>query len=505
MHRTLPVWISAGVVAAAGIVPVPPQAQVRAVQLANTAESPLGDGTALIMGPSGIPIPTQAYADAVDELYLQPRDFTGTTQILATPEGLYPITGVKSLELDPSVDQGRQILDAAIQNQTADAANPTVVFGFSQSSTVASQTMQDLADHHVPGDDVHFVLVGDPNAPNGGLLERFNVPIDGHSPSVPSLGITFNGATPDDLYPTDIYSTEYDGFADFPRYPIDLLSDLNALLGILFEHTAYLGLTPDQIASAVELPTSTTDTLTDYYMVPADSLPLLAPLQLIPGIGQPLYDLYEPDMRILVNLGYGSIDHGWDPGPADVPTTFDLFPTDLDWGEVATALVNGAQQGISNAIEDLLDPANYQAPALDDIPFLQPLLNSAAAFGFDLNGPLNELLKAGLDFIGFPFPGATLASSPTDIIDDLTAVVSADYATLLPVADTVTALLTTLPAIGASFIADQLADGDLLGAIGEPIAALTGLLPFALFFGVGAPVLEAAGGTLANLVELFDL
>jgi len=32
-----------------------------------------------------------------------------------------------------------------------------------------------------------------------------------------------------------------------------------------------------------------------YYIIPAESLPLLDPLRLIPIIGQPLYDLLEPD------------------------------------------------------------------------------------------------------------------------------------------------------------------------------------------------------------------
>ena len=36
---------------------------------------------------------------------------------------------------------------------------------------------------------------------------------------------------------------------------------------------------------------------TTYYMIPADSLPLLDPLQLIPVIGQPLDDLLEPERR----------------------------------------------------------------------------------------------------------------------------------------------------------------------------------------------------------------
>ena len=101
------------------------------------ADSPLGDGTALVMGGSSIPIPPQSYVNAADTLYLQPRDFTGTPQALDTPEGFYPTTGVNSLTADASEAQGAQILNGAITGQIADgnvdAANPVVVFGYSQS------------------------------------------------------------------------------------------------------------------------------------------------------------------------------------------------------------------------------------------------------------------------------------------------------------------------------------------------------------------------------------
>jgi hypothetical protein len=78
-------YITAGVVIAGAsliavtpVAPATPDVQVRAVRLTSgdSADSPLGDGTALIMGGSGIPIPPQTYLDAADTLYLQPRDFT---------------------------------------------------------------------------------------------------------------------------------------------------------------------------------------------------------------------------------------------------------------------------------------------------------------------------------------------------------------------------------------------------------------------------------------------
>jgi hypothetical protein len=55
-----------------------PHVQMRDVRLTSgdAADSPLGDGTALVMGGSAIPIPPQTYVEAADTLYLQPRDFT---------------------------------------------------------------------------------------------------------------------------------------------------------------------------------------------------------------------------------------------------------------------------------------------------------------------------------------------------------------------------------------------------------------------------------------------
>ena len=107
--------------------------------------------------------------------------------------------------------------------------------------------------------------------------------MSGHSTvdqlNLASLGIAFNGATPSDDYVTNIYSLEYDGFTDFPRYPLNFLSDLNAFLGIEDLHGTYLnggvdgsGPTAAEIAGATLLPGSTrldgtADSLTNYYMI----------------------------------------------------------------------------------------------------------------------------------------------------------------------------------------------------------------------------------------------
>ena len=139
------------------------------------------------------------------------------------------------------------ILESTIAADQA-AGDTSTLFGYSQSSTVASYVMQQLDPSGTPQPDsgLQFLLVADPSNPNGGALERFAgfETTSGQTVSdplsLPSLGFVFDNATPADDYATSIYSLEYDGFADFPRYPLNFLSDLNAFLGIATLHGTYL-------------------------------------------------------------------------------------------------------------------------------------------------------------------------------------------------------------------------------------------------------------------------
>jgi hypothetical protein len=142
---------------------------------------------------------------------------------------------------------------------------------------------------------------------------------------------------------------------------------------------------------------------------------------------------------------------------------------------------------------------------------LSPLLSATHTFGFtDVASPsqlltnLPALLELAQNFLSgfanFPISDATLASPPSDIINDLTGTISADYATLLPIADTTNALLTSLPAEAANIFTDQA--GNPADAFDEAIGGFAGLVPFALFYGALAPVAESLAGTLVNLVDL---
>lgn len=105
------------------VLPTPPTQPLRSYDInlasSDTANSPLGDGTALIVGPSGVPFPTPTYVDSADQLYLQPHGFSGTLQPLFTPEGLSPATGVESLPITISASEGAELLDSAILKQIA--------------------------------------------------------------------------------------------------------------------------------------------------------------------------------------------------------------------------------------------------------------------------------------------------------------------------------------------------------------------------------------------------
>jgi hypothetical protein len=133
---------------------------------------------------------------------------------------------------------------------------------------------------------------------------------------------------------------------------------------------------------------------------------------------------------------------------------------------------------------------------------LAALVDAAYTSGLiDTLQPTSQELTQALLGGSFPLSDATLLSPPADIIDDLSATLSADYAALLPIADTVNALTTSLPAFEVSVFVDQLEAGNLIAAIGDPIAADVALVPFALFLGLG-PIANAVEGTLLNITGL---
>lgn len=321
-----------GLLAGAGLVDL--------ASMLNAARAFGDDGTALIMGYALTPTPDAPYESQVMDNFIDPSSplfagqptFPGYSPVMQyTPETDY----------QQGLSQGVTDLNAGIE-QYIEQGN-VVVYGYSESTSVATQEMINLDNAGQPlPNDLSFVLVEDLNNPNGGFFERF--------PSIPSLSLP---ATPaDSPYPTDIYTIEYSGTSDFPQYPSDLLADLNSMDGYVYLHPFLLPGYPTQfslseLAGAVPEPTSQGyDGSTEYFMIPTQDLPMLDLLRATPGVGPAMADLIQPDLRVLVDLGYD-----W-TGPANVATPAGVSPS-IDWSTVDAELAAGAQQGITAAEVDL--------------------------------------------------------------------------------------------------------------------------------------------------------
>jgi hypothetical protein len=458
--------------------------------------APTGPVTTLVLGASGLPIPPQDYIVGIPPLYINQFFPAGINVGLPTPEGLYPLTGINNLTLDVSVSQGVTILNNAIQSAVASGSTTVNVFGYSQSSTISSVVMQMLNPSNTPGGsllpsgvNLNFTLVGDPSNPNGGLLTRFP------GLSLPSLGITFGTATPDNSFPTHIYSIEYDGFADFPQYPIDFPADLNAFLGIIYLHGTYPFFTGDQILNAIPLTNTVGPTMTDYFILPTQNLPLLDPVRAIPLIGNPIADLVQPDLRVLVDLGYGSTTQGWSPDPPNVPTPFGVIPP-VSPITVAGALATGTQQGISAFANDI-SAMMSSPPNLSPAGLSNALMGSLGTGGAGVLPALTSALSSPASFI------AALQSANSNIINGISSSASAAYATLLPTADLANAIVTSVPSYDLNLFLDgveQVVNGDPVGglvyAFGAPLAADTALAT--LFGGFELRVLQHAATSIVG-------
>ena len=222
--------------------------------------------------------------------------------------------------------------------------------------------------------------------------------------------------------------------------------------------------------------------------MPTENLPLLEPLRLIPFIGNPLADLIQPVLKVIVDLGYGDPAHGFASAvqpDANVQVPFGLFP-EVNPLEVLGKLAAGVQQGVSDFFSDF-GPGGSVANEISAIA--TPVMNFMAAPSVD------GLISAVQNFI-------------STVADRITAAAAGVYAALLPTADIINALVTTLPAYDAVLALDgvqQAVDGDLIGgvinAVGLPIAADVGLATTAGLVGV-LVWLQAALAVVAPNVNL---
>jgi PE-PPE domain len=329
------------------------------------------DTTALILCGTTCPTPDASYIETVKNQYIAPThpgdiDYVPVT----TPEELWPFTGVMRLLglalgppslfgldapawpdepwwklsglFDLTANQSVQVGAAALQGAIANTdSEHVVIYALSQGAGVANVVKKRLAAQYPKGTegyvpDIDFVLSGDPNLPNGGLMSRFS------GLYIPILDFPFNGpAATDTLFDTVEIARQYDGFTDFPLYPLNLIADLNAIMGIVYMH---------MYSFDVSLPAEDPEESpafrgtygdTDYYIFETEDLPLFAPLRTL-GVPESVIDVVEPFFRVVVELGYDRSIHPWEPTPARLIPTFDP-------AEVGADLFDAIGEGINNA------------------------------------------------------------------------------------------------------------------------------------------------------------
>lgn len=347
--RTLARSLSVALVATVGVLVV-------ALSWSMSTAVLLTATTALFMGGTSMPNPGAGYRQAMTNNFIDPFFGThipaGSQFTVTTPEEFAPFQG--SLSFDDSVAQGVLDLAAAIEQHKDDAL---YIVGYSQSTRIQAITKRNIiaAAQAAGGEfddypDITFVMAADLNKPNGGLLSRLS-PFG----TAPFFEMTADGAAPTNSpenpsHPGDFalksldFSFVYDGFADFPVYPANLLAVANAIAGIEILHSTYpaqSGIGPG--SPDVFFQGSYGDT--DYYMISTELIPLLKPLESI-GVPRPLLLFLDEPARVLIETGY---ERGISPGQ---PTTIGLIP----FKNPITLALNLGQSvlvGIDDAAEDL--------------------------------------------------------------------------------------------------------------------------------------------------------
>lgn len=375
--------------------------------------------TALMMGGTGMPVLRMQWMESILADYIEPA--TGASY---APIGVdYPA----GLPVDHTVRIGLTDLQAAMaQQQASDPGAPYLIEGYSLSALIAVELKRQLAamvNAGQPAPEVTLALFGSGNRPSGGLFER----LDGLY--VPVLGVDANGAEPTDLgIPTIDFAAQYDGGADFPQYPINLLADLNAALGFIYVHGAYgdgavaglddIGgtaapLTGPFIDHYVEGSTATVLQQhgdTTFYLQPTAELPLLGPLRTL-GVPESLLNIVQPALRVIVEAGYDRSVPLWQPTPAQLFPTLDPVTFTIEFAKAVVQGVNnafgliGAQLPGYAALDGLLTTAQtwsaeqIGAPWHDAVSALNDAVNPISVF-LQLEGPIGHGVEEVLTATG---------------------------------------------------------------------------------------------------------
>ncbi|WP_343600424.1 PE-PPE domain-containing protein [Mycobacterium sp.] len=429
-----------------------------------------------IMGGTTEPNPgvVPGYIPGVEQLYLD----EGTPIAVNTPEEFcqpvcFPApaddpSSWTNLNFGDSLKVGLAVLNNDISSLAASNGTATV-FGYSQSATIATQEMETLHAAGVSDPNLSFVVVGDPNNPIGGILDRFQFPdgIGKFSVSLEPQHLPFINVplsippTPTDAFPVDIYTAEYDGYADFPQDPTNVLGDVSALIGIGTVHPHY----PDPGDINFDHPVAIgTIGQATFYEIP-QNLPIVQWLYDGGGAGQFFGDVFSPWLRLITDWGYGNAGDPAVDGYYAIP---DGSPYEQMVDNVVGEGVPGGPWA-ETPLGTLWDGSGVAGffEKMDPLQLLAGVDNAAIQSAV---GPIVDVLH---DIYG----SGPLPAVPADIMSGLTVALQAVTGyDAINLADQVVLtgwnLLTGLPAVAAVIGPDAVLDGPLIP--GTPLIDLVG-------------------------------
>ena len=280
--------------------------------LISVVRTSVATEVALVMGGTANPSPDLGYLERSAQAYLLPHfPALQLSNVFSqfTPEQFWPVTPqLGGLTFEQSVAQGVSLLDSGINTQLGPGKQRRRfrLLPERDDRHRGNQALMAPADQ-LPSSQLSFVLAGDPNNPDGGLLERFT----GFYIPIPECAVQRRDPAEFSL-PDHIYTIQYDGIADAPQYPLNVVSDLNAFLGYFIVHSNY------PIPDAPRLPTPCiwrrrpATPAHPVLQVMTQNLPLIQFIRDIPYAGPPIADIFQPDLRVLVDLGYGDIGPGYE-------------------------------------------------------------------------------------------------------------------------------------------------------------------------------------------------
>jgi PE-PPE domain len=224
-------------------------------------------------------------SDTQFEFINEPAVYRGTL-------GLY--NGLGAPSGDKSIAHGQRAIDQQI---IAVGNTHITVVGYSEGAVATSREVSALG----PSSNVSFVLITDPERPDGGILARL--------PSgtyIPLLGISGGSATSSTGAPVVMVTQQYDGIADAPAYVGNVAADANAVLGGVYLHGNYYPVNPNGGGTVVT--TSPDGNMTDILVeAPPGELPLFMPLAQA-GVPQPILVALDPAVRAVIESGYVRTD-----------------------------------------------------------------------------------------------------------------------------------------------------------------------------------------------------